>query len=232
MAGVGSNAPRVSKRSCPCIRHGGARGDGTGVSVRACLDTTQKCGLHQQQQDSRAGGVPALQQSGQHTIREIYQQVEMLREENVPVSLMWVPAEAGAEGFPLMMAAKAAARDAMKEGKSRERAEYQARSTRTRLALAGQRQQQRRIPPGVGRHAQRVDVALPGCHTRAIYDALDKREARILVQLRTGKCRLNGYLHGIELGRRTSVGVGRQGKRSSTFCFLLSACNPGSVGRI
>ena len=102
------------------------------------------------------------QQSGQRAIREIYQQVEMLREENVPVSLMWVPAGAVADGFPPMMAAKAAAREATEEGKSRERAKYQARSTRTRLALAGQRQQRQRIPTGVGRYAQRVDTALPG----------------------------------------------------------------------
>ena len=40
-----------------------------------------------------------------------------------------------------------------------------------------------------------MDAALSGKHTRTLYDAVKRREASILAQLRTGMARLNGYLH-------------------------------------
>lgn len=42
-----------------------------------------------------------------------------------------------------------------------------------------------------------MDTALPGKHTRILYDGLKRREASVLAQLRTGMVRLNGYLHRI-----------------------------------
>jgi hypothetical protein len=49
----------------------------------------------------------------------------------------------------------------------------------------------------VGSHSKRVDVALPGKHTRQLYDKLSLDEANVLAQLRTGMARLNSYLHRI-----------------------------------
>lgn len=46
-------------------------------------------------------------------------------------------------------------------------------------------------------NSKRMDKALPGSHTRALYDTLMKREAKVLAQLRTGMSALNGYLHRI-----------------------------------
>ena len=42
-----------------------------------------------------------------------------------------------------------------------------------------------------------LDKALPGPHTRTLYDNRTRREAAILAQLRSGYCRLNKYLHSI-----------------------------------
>jgi hypothetical protein len=42
-----------------------------------------------------------------------------------------------------------------------------------------------------------MDIALPGKHTRKIYDHLKRREASVLAQLRTGMTRLNGFLNRI-----------------------------------
>ena len=42
-----------------------------------------------------------------------------------------------------------------------------------------------------------MDTALPGKHTRILYDSLKRRETNVLAQLRTKMARLNGYLHGI-----------------------------------
>ena len=33
---------------------------------------------------------------------------------------------------------------------------------------------------GVGKHARNVDTALPGPHTKRMYDLLDKHEAKVL----------------------------------------------------
>lgn len=49
-----------------------------------------------------------------------------------------------------------------------------------------------------GRYTKQVDQALPGIHTRKVYDNLNRDEAQILVQLRTGENRLNKALHGIK----------------------------------
>ena len=42
-----------------------------------------------------------------------------------------------------------------------------------------------------------MDTALPGKHTRRLYDSLKREEAYVLAQLRTGIIRLNGYLYQI-----------------------------------
>ena len=47
----------------------------------------------------------------------------------------------------------------------------------------------------IGRFSKRIDQALPGKHTKKMYDHLTRKEAGVLVQLRTGMARLNDYLH-------------------------------------
>lgn len=50
----------------------------------------------------------------------------------------------------------------------------------------------------IGAFPKRIDIALPGRHTRLLYNGLTWKEASILVQLRTGRARLNYYLAQIE----------------------------------
>ncbi|KAK4070001.1 hypothetical protein Purlil1_13600 [Purpureocillium lilacinum] len=47
---------------------------------------------------------------------------------------------------------------------------------------------------GVGRYSKHLDKALPGTHTRLLYDSLKRSESNVLAQLRTGMMRLNSYL--------------------------------------
>ena len=55
--------------------------------------------------------------------------------------------------------------------------------------------QQRKSPLGEGgSFIRKLDTALPGKHTKEIYNQLSKKEASILAQLRTGKSKLNDYL--------------------------------------
>jgi hypothetical protein len=49
-----------------------------------------------------------------------------------------------------------------------------------------------------GRYTKLLDRALPGRHTRRLYDRLRRDEAQILAQLRTGKNRLNSALYDIK----------------------------------
>jgi hypothetical protein len=51
--------------------------------------------------------------------------------------------------------------------------------------------------PG-GRYTKQLDRALPGEHTRRLYDDLTRDESQILAQLRTGKNRLNSSLYRIK----------------------------------
>jgi hypothetical protein len=134
------------------------------------------------------------QQSGQCTVLEIYDEVKRLRQRGCSVRLMWVPAKG--EGFALGAMAKVAAQRATEMNCIVETPSYQAKSTTLHLALA-QRQPRGRLPENVGKHSKYIDTALPGKHTRALYDSLKRKESDVLVQLRTGMTRLNGHLHRI-----------------------------------
>ena len=65
--------------------------------------------------------------------------------------------------------------------------------------MAPQLAYKRMLPQGVGKAIRELDTALPGKHTKVIYDFINKRDARILIQLRTGCARLNQYLSHIKV---------------------------------
>lgn len=48
-----------------------------------------------------------------------------------------------------------------------------------------------------GRHTRELDKALPGSHTKMLYDRLPRSKSLVLAQMRTGKCKLKAYLYGI-----------------------------------
>jgi len=50
----------------------------------------------------------------------------------------------------------------------------------------------------VGNYSKRIDTALPGKHTRQLYDQLSRKESSVLAQLRTGMAQLNTYLRRIK----------------------------------
>ena len=78
------------------------------------------------------------------------------------------------------------------------------------------------IPPGVGKSIHELDTALPGKHTKALYDSLSKRDARILVQLRTGCARLNQFLARIKASSLLHANaVRRQSHLATTYSAIL-----------
>ncbi|OAQ59084.1 retrovirus polyprotein [Purpureocillium lilacinum] len=75
------------------------------------------------------------------------------------------------------------------------------------------------LPEGVGKYSKRMDKALPGNHTRALYDTLMKREAKVLAQLRTGMSALNGYLHRIGVAESDMCDCGQAAETIEHFLF-------------
>ncbi|KAF7520275.1 hypothetical protein G7054_g12831 [Neopestalotiopsis clavispora] len=100
---------------------------------------------------------------------------------------------AGYSTVALQQLAKEAARKATLAGSSPSVKPFRAKSTT--LNNARKRLSRTDAPPDtIGAFSKRIDTALPGCHTRQLYDALSWKEASVLVQLRTGMARLNYYL--------------------------------------
>ena len=130
------------------------------------------------------------QQSGQTSIREIYDIVRELRISGNWVRIMWVPSQ---RVFDLSEKAKETARQATERDQAPQDQSYQTKSTVINVAKAEQKAK-RTLPDGVGKYSKEIDIALPGKHTRTLYDFLKRREACVLAQLRTGMVRLNGYL--------------------------------------
>ena len=77
-------------------------------------------------------------------------------------------------------------------------------------------------PEGTGRHSKDIDAALPGKHTKAIYDKLNKKEAGILAQLRTGMARINSYLHRIGASGTDQCDCGTAKETVKHFLFLCT----------
>jgi hypothetical protein len=69
-----------------------------------------------------------------------------------------------------------------------------------------------------GYFARHLDKALPGKHTRKLYNKLSRPEAVLLAQVRTGYCRLNDYLHSINATENNRCECGA---RETVRHFLL-----------
>ena len=132
------------------------------------------------------------QQSGQREVTRIYEAIQELRCKGNRVKVLWAPPNSEVlSGLARM--AKCAAQQSTLPNSSPAKKSYRAKATTLNNARRGQ-QANRSLPDKGGMFSKRVDAALPGPHTRLLYDPLSYQEARALIQLRTGKARLNFYL--------------------------------------
>ncbi|KAJ3454423.1 hypothetical protein MRS44_018317 [Fusarium solani] len=159
------------------------------------------------------------QQSGQITIRQIYEHTERLGKGNNRVKMIWIPSRD--DDLIIGRKAKRQAQRATRAECTPQSLPYQARSTRTRLVAAQLRQQQR-LPDRVGGYSKRIDRALPGKHTKALYDILKRQEADVLSQLRTGMARINSYLSKIGAAESDVCECGRAPETMEHFLFRCS----------
>lgn len=155
------------------------------------------------------------QQSGQCNIKQIYKVAYKLRDNGNRIQIVWMPTTVD---FALGKTAKAAARKATQEGCFPQHPSLQAVSTTLSQAI-GEQQSQRTLPGGVGKYSQRIDIALPGKHTRVLYDSFQRMEANVLAQLRTGMIRLNEYLHRIRAVESNQCVCGQSSETIEHFLF-------------
>jgi hypothetical protein len=154
------------------------------------------------------------QQSGQTSIAQVYDAIRTLRQGGNRVRIAWVPTQE----FELGKKAKGAARQATEQGRTPRGQAYQAKSTTVNRVRAKQRGKEA-LPEGVGKYSTRMDTALPGKHTRILYDSFNRLGASTLAQLRTGMARLNGYLHRIGAAESDQCACGQARETVEHFLF-------------
>ena len=155
------------------------------------------------------------QQSGQEQVRRFYETVRALRREGNTMRVVWLPS---CEESELLKLAKEKAKAVTRQGATPQMQLPNMRSTTLRIARA-KRETTTALPENIGRHSKRVDTALPGKHTRQLYDRLTRKEAGVLAQLRTGMARLNGYLHRIDVAESDQCACGQARETVDHFLF-------------
>ncbi|KAI2734223.1 hypothetical protein DTO013E5_10100 [Penicillium roqueforti] len=145
------------------------------------------------------------QQSGQEFVCRIYKLTSRMQRHGNQISVRWIPTS---EDNKLLGLVKEQARAATQEDAILQGQVPKMKSTTLKIARA-QAVPKSELPENVGRHSRRVDTALPGKHTRQLYNRLSWKEASVLAQLRTGMARLNGYFFRINAAETDQCACGQ-----------------------
>jgi len=129
--------------------------------------------------------------------------------------MVWTPANGD---FELSKRAKETAKQATAQDRFPLSECYQAKFT-TISTLKARQRIEKSLRDGVGKCSQEMDIALPGKHTRTLYDSLKRSEATILAQLRTGMACLNRYLHRIGSAESDQCACGQARETVKHFLF-------------
>ena len=78
------------------------------------------------------------------------------------------------------------------------------------------------LPLRVGKAIKELDHALPGPHTKIIYNNLTKDEAKVIAQLRTGDAKLNLFLARIKAAESAICACGAAPESVRYFLFSCS----------
>lgn len=78
---------------------------------------------------------------------------------------------------------------------------------------------ERSLPDNVGKHSKMVDAALPGQHTRQLYDDRPWKERNVLSQMRTDMTRLNNSLYRINATPSRQCACGYERETVAHFLF-------------
>ena len=155
------------------------------------------------------------QQSGQEQICSIYESINKLKRKCNTITVVWLPKGKDEE---LWTCAKEKAKEATRQGTGPQTPLPRIRSTTLNVARA-ERGTTTSLPEKVGKLSKKVDTALPGKHTRKLYDQLTQKEASVLAQLRTGIARLNSYLFLIKAAPSDQCACGEARETVEHFLF-------------
>jgi ribonuclease HI len=155
------------------------------------------------------------QQSGQEFVCQTYKLMKRLQRKGNHINIRWVPTS---KDNKLLGLAKAQARTATQKDAAPQGSVPRMKSTTLNIARS-QAATSNDLPENVGRHVKRIDAALPGKHTRQLYDRLSWKEASVLAQLRTGMARLNGYLYRINVAETDQCVCGQARETVEHFLF-------------
>ncbi|EHK19849.1 uncharacterized protein TRIVIDRAFT_193271 [Trichoderma virens Gv29-8] len=155
------------------------------------------------------------QQSGQVYIRSIYKSFAKLWRNGNGLLVFWVPSSDENE---LLQLAKREARQATKEGATPTKRFPRMQSTTLNLEKK-KLTSERHFPDGVGKHSKRVDAALPGQHTRQLYDNRPWIERNVLAQMRTDRTRLNNSMYRIHAATSRQCACGHEPETVAHFLF-------------
>lgn len=154
------------------------------------------------------------QQSGQDSMIRIYRTIHKLRVKENRVLLRWIPAK---EDLEAQRKAKETARQTEETLTKVQDQPKLAKSTVLNRAIKAR--EQNSLPIGIGKYSKKIDAALPGRHTRRLYDSLTHKEATVLAQLRTGMIRLNSYLYQIGATESAMCTYGQARETVKHFLF-------------
>ena len=155
------------------------------------------------------------QQSGQEYVCKIYKSIRALQKKGNRIIILWLPISEDNEllGLAKEQARTVTQRDATPQIQLPRMKSTTLNIARSKLGTSGG------LPEKVGKHSKKVDIALPGKHTRQLYDRLSWKEASVLAQLRTGMARLNIYLHRIEAAPTDQCECGQARETVEHFLF-------------
>jgi ribonuclease HI/exonuclease III len=154
------------------------------------------------------------QQSGQSYISQLYETVRTLRRDGNTVTALWLPAS---EECELARLAKQEAKLSTRPNATPQTQLPRMRSTTHNIAR--KQGNAKKVPEKVGNYSKRIDTALPGKHTRQLYDQLSRKESSVLAQLRTGMAQLNTYLHRIKACDTDQCECGQAAETVEHFLF-------------
>jgi hypothetical protein len=129
-------------------------------------------------------------------LRRIAESFFALREKDTEIEFRWIPGHSGVCGNEQAdRAAKAAASQAGGLTAPLARRIREAAGLMKAIEQDRKRDSDNVDPEGIpGQYTWKLDQALPGHHTLRLYGAFTSEQVSILIQARTGHCRLNQYL--------------------------------------
>ena len=161
--------------------------------------------------------------TGRALLEKIAESIEALSRKGIDVRFKWSP---GHEGIVGNEEANDAAREASsQEGKPTAQARERVREVVGVIRLINRDRSENptlfdttRLP---GQYTWKMDQALPGKHTLRLYRSLTSDQAAILIQARTGHCRLNQYLSRIGVVDEAKCSCGND---EETIRHLILSC--------